>query len=183
MIQFYINIKKRVKGVLVTLFLRMLGCKVGRSLKCYQIPHFKIIPRNNFQIGDHVTLGRNVTFEIGEEGSLRIGDYVNLSNNILLSTLTEINIGNWSAIAENVSVRGSFHLLKKNINYREQLNFSHPINIGSDCGIGCGSVILWNATIPDGSFIGSLSLVTQSDKVLKNSIHAGNPLRFIRERE
>lgn len=107
------NMTYRCKGRCLKIYLLLHGCKVGKKLKCLQFPNFRAIPKKNITIGNNVTIGKNVTFEIGNEGELICDDNVLIADNILLSTLTLIRLGKWSAIAENVSIRGSFHEMKK----------------------------------------------------------------------
>lgn len=51
------------------------------------------------------------------------------------------------------------------------------VNIGNNCFIGWGAIILPNTTIGDNCIIGAGSVITKS--VPKNSIVAGNPAKII----
>lgn len=176
------NMTYRCKGRCLKIYLLLHGCKVGKKLKCLQFPNFRAIPKKNITIGNNVTIGKNVTFEIGNEGKLIFDDNVLIADNILLSTLTLIRLGKWSAIAENVSIRGSFHEMKKDQPYRLQGNISEPIIIEEDTGVGAGCVILMGVTIPKGTFIGSNSLVTKNDELEEYGIYGGNPLKLLKKR-
>jgi len=181
--QAFRNLKFRCKGRWFKLYLMLHGCKVGKGLKCMEYPKLRAVPKGNITIGNNVTIGRNVTFEIGHEGKLVMGDNVLLADNILLSTISEIRIGNWSAIAENSSVRGSFHEMKKDQPYRLQGNVSAPIIIEEDTGIAAGCVVLMGVTIPRGVFIGSNSTVLKSTELVPYGIYGGTPLKLLKIRE
>lgn len=176
------NMIYRCKGRWLKIYLLLHGCKVGKKLKCLQFPTFRTIPKKNITIGNNVTIGKNVTFEIGNEGKLIFDDNVLLGDNIVLSTLTEIRLCKWSGLAENVSIRGSFHKMKKDQLFRLQGNISEPIIIEEDTGIGAGSIVLMGVTIPKGTFIGSNSLVTKNDKLEEYGIYGGNPLKLLKKR-
>jgi len=176
------NLKYRCKGVWFKFYLLMHGCKVGKGLKCIGFPKFRAIPKKNIAIGNHVTLGRNIIFEIGHEGKLIIENHVLLADNILLSTISEIKIKNWAAIAENVSIRGSFHEMKKDQPYRLQGNVSEPIVLGEDTGVGAGCVVLMGVILPKGAFVGSNSTVTKKDELEEYGIYGGTPLKLLKKR-
>ncbi len=180
--QAFRNLKFRCKGRCFKFYLLMHGCKVGKGLKCMGFPKLRAVPNRNITIGNYVTLGRNVVFEIGEKGQLQIGDNVLLADNILLSTISEIKIGDWAAIAENVSVRGSFHKMLKDQPYRLQGNVSQSIHLGEDTGIGAGCVVLMGVIVPKGAFIGSNSTVVKNTELIPYGIYGGNPLKLIKTR-
>jgi len=177
------NFKFRVEGQCFKVYLLLHGCNVGKGLKCMSFPKLRAVPKRNINLGNNVTIGRNVTFEIGNEGVLNIGNNVLLADNILLSTISEIRIGDWAAIAENTSIRGSFHEMKKGRAYRLQGNVSAPIIIGEDIGIGAGCVVLMGVTIPKGVFIGSNSTVLKNTELVAYGIYGGTPLKLLKIRE
>ncbi len=181
--QAYKNLKFKCKGFCFKIYLLLHGCKVGKGLKCLTIPNLRTIPNKNISIGNNVTLGRNVTFEIGNKGKLTLANNVLLADNILLSTLSEIKIGNWAAIAENVSIRGSFHEMKKDKPYRLQGNISSPIILEEDTGIGANCVVLMGVTIPKGVFIGANSTLVKNIVLKPYGIYGGNPLKLLKMRD
>tara|TARA_B100000809_G_scaffold46738_1_gene41147 strand:- start:12795 stop:13367 length:573 start_codon:yes stop_codon:yes gene_type:complete len=181
--QAFRNHKYRWKGRCFKFYLFLHGCKVGKGLKCMEFPKLRAVPKQNITIGNDVTIGRSVTFEIGHEGKLVIGNNVLLADSVLLSTISEIRIGNWAAIAENSSIRGSFHKMKKNQPYRLQGNVSEPIIIEEDTGIAAGCVVLMGVTIPKGAFIGSNSTVIKNIELVPYGIYGGTPLKLLKLRE
>lgn len=177
------NFKFRFIGRCFKIYLLLHGCKVGKGMKCMGFPKLRAVPKRNISIGNNVTIGRNVTFEIGREGKLRMGNSVLLADNILLSTISEISIGDWAGIAENTSVRGSFHKMNKEQLFRLQGNFSEPIIIEEGAGIAAGCLVLMGVTIPKGAFIGSNSTVLKNTELVAYGIYGGVPLKLLKLRE
>ena len=179
----YRNTKFRFKGWLFKQYLQMHGCKVGKGLKCMNFPRFRLLPNKNIFIGDYVTFGWDCTLEIAPEGKLIIEDYVLFADRIQLTSLAEIKIGKWSAIAENASIRDCFHDVKKDELFRLQPSSSSPIEFGEDTGVGAGTVILMGSKIQKGAWIGSNSVVTRSCKIEPYGIYAGAPAKFVKFRD
>src|SRR5690606_41328904 len=107
--EYLLALRYRLNGLRLRLYLRSLGCTVGRNLKCMQFPTFRDIPKGNYTIGHNVAIGRGVIFEITKTGSLTIGDENLIGAYTRFSSNADIKIGNWSGIAENSSIRGSEH--------------------------------------------------------------------------
>ncbi|MCH2213914.1 MAG: hypothetical protein MK086_01970 [Flavobacteriales bacterium] len=176
-------LKYRWNGLLVKLFLKALGCRVGRGLKCLKLPSFKDIPIRNIVIGDHVSLGQGVIFEIAHSGSLQIGDRCTLGDYTRYSTNNEITIGEAVAIAEQVSIRGSFHHTNRDQRIIDQGDQGEPILIGDDVLLGSQVIVLMGSVISEGVVIGAKSLVRKTDKLHPYGIFAGSPLKYIRDRK
>ncbi len=179
---YFLAFRYRWNGFLTTLFLRSLGCTVGSGLKCLRIPIFKDMPKKNISIGSGVSMGVNVVFEIPPVGQLKIGDKVTVGDFNRFSTIDKIEIGDWVAIGEHVSIRGSFHNTNKGIEIVKQGDSGEPIHIGRDVLLGAYTVVLQGAAIPDGAIIGAKSLVKKSDHLHKDGIFAGSPLKHLRDR-
>ncbi len=179
---YFLAFRYRWNGFLTTLFLRSLGCSVGSGLKCLRLPIFKDIPKKNISIGNGVSMGAKVVFEIPPDGRLTIGDKVTVGDFNRFSTIDRIEVGDWVAIGEHVSIRGSFHNTQKGKEIVTQGDSGEPIHIGGDVLVGAYSVILQGTTIPDGVVIGAKSLVKKSDHLHKDGIFAGSPLKHLRDR-
>ncbi len=173
----------RLNGMLLTVYLLATECKVGRNLKCLRLPVFRDIPKGNISIGDHVVLGKGVSFEISDNGRLELGDQVVIGDGVKISSTHLIRIGNWSGIAENSSIRGSFHKMSKDQYYMKQPSTGSDITMGEDVLIGANVVILGGVYLPDGVVVGAQSLVNRHDKVHAYGIFAGSPLKHIRDRQ
>jgi acetyltransferase-like isoleucine patch superfamily enzyme len=172
----------RWNGFWVGVWLRALGCNVGKGFKCLRVPSFKDVPKGNIKIGSDVSIGRGVIFEIAGSGKLEIGDRCTVGDYSRFSTIDSIALGKSVAIAEQVSIRGSFHETARGQFIIDQGNTGAPISIGDDVLLGAQSVVLQGVEIPSGVMIGSKSLVTRSDKIHAYGIFAGSPLRHIRDR-
>ncbi len=81
-----------------------------------------------------------------------------------------------------MSIRGSFHKTARDQNTIDQGDEGAPIAIGDDVLLGNQTIVLMGASIPDGTVIGSQSLVRKSDKLHPYGIFAGSPLNHIRDR-
>jgi len=181
--KYWLAFRYRFNGLLFTIYLRLCGCRVGRGIKVLKFPTFKDIPQGNIEIGNRVSIGRRVVFEITKEGSLVVGDQVTIGDYNRFSSIDRIEIGNKTAIGENVSIRGSFHGVKRETPIIEQPSVSEPIVIGQDVLVGAYSIVLQGAQIPDGVVIGAKSLVRSRDELNSYGIFAGTPLKLIRFRE
>ncbi len=173
----------RIRGATLTIMLRAMGCKVGRGLRALGWPVFRLYPSGNINIGNNLTLGKDVTFEIAKEGALLIGNNVFLSDRVVLSTLTEISLGDWVSIAENTGIRGSFHQLKASALAVVQPSDSNPIRIGRGAGIGANTTILMGVDLPEGAIVGANSVLNSKVKYEPNGIYAGAPARLLKIRE
>ena len=160
----------------------LLGCKVGKNFKCLTFPRFRVLPKKNIFIGDNVTIGENILFEVIETGKLSIGNFVNLTRNIVICVNESITIGNDVLIAENVSIRDGEHQTRKQEKIWKQSNHTKNVVIGNDVWIGAFTIVLQGSNIADGVVIGAQSLV-KNKQLESYTVYAGNPLRKIKERE
>lgn len=173
---------RKVLGLYYKIYLRSLGCKVGKNFKCLGLIHFREIPKSNIAIGDNVAIGRGCTFEITPSGKLELEDHAVIGDNVMVSSLEHIRIGRWTGIAENVSIRDAFHMLDKDSLYQKQGSVSQPIDIGEDVVLGAGTAVLMGAVVPNGVIVGSNSVVTSNTEMEAFGIYAGQPARLIRKR-
>jgi acetyltransferase-like isoleucine patch superfamily enzyme len=173
----------RLRGMILTLMLRALGCKTGKGLRASGWPIFRLYPSGNITIGNNLTLGKDVTFEIAPEATLSIGNKVYLSDRVVLSTLTKIAVGDWVSIAENTGIRGSFHQLKASELAVAQPSDSEPVRIDRGVGIGANTTILMGVHLPEGAIVGANSVLNSKVKYEPNGIYAGSPARLLKFRE
>lgn len=181
----YIKLRKLlwlVKSIILKLFLMSLGCKVGKNLKCKQFPVFRSIPRKNISIGNNVTIGYRITFDVSNRGKLSIGNDTNLTQDIMISSNSNVEIGNNTLIAENVSIRDSDHGTKKNSIIQTQESVSLPIQVKDDVWICAGVRVLKGSLINKGCVIAAHSIVLAKNKTLEYHIYGGTPIKKIGER-
>ncbi|MBF0448647.1 MAG: acyltransferase [Magnetococcales bacterium] len=171
-----------LKGSLLKLYLRHHGCQVGHHLKCREWPVFRVVPRGKIIIGDRVTIGYRITFDVAG-GVLVLGDHVNLTQDIILSVTQEICIGDDTLVAENVSIRDSEHSRGAGTVMARQGVSSRPVRIGKDVWIGAGCRILRGSKIADGCVIGANSVVLEKSATKPDHIYVGCPVRMVGKRE
>lgn len=170
------------RGWLVKTYLRLHGCRVGKRFRCVGFPVFRCVPKSNFTIGDNVSLGKGVVFEVTPEGKIQLDDFALIGDYCTLSAAHSVHLKKWCAIAERVSIRDGFHNMEPDKPYRQQLSNGSPVTLGEDSGVGAGGVVLKGSKIPDGTFIGANSVVTHRDELEEFAIYAGNPLKLVRKR-
>ena len=118
----------------------------------------------NVSIGHHTHVATGACIFGG--GGVTIGNYVGLSGGIKIYSTTEDVSGDW---ATNPTVPAKY----RNPDVR-------PIRIGDHVVMGAGSVIFPGADLPDGAYLGALSMCR---KPLREwSINAGIPATFRRDR-
>lgn len=179
---FIVRVRKarfQINGEILKLYLTLLGCKVGKKLKCKQFPIFRTIPYKNINIGDNVNIGYRITLDIQKNGKLVLGDRVNLTQDIIISSIESVEISDDSLIAENVSIRDGDHQFKLGININTQSLTSSKISIGKDVWIAAGVRVLKGSTIPDGCIIAANSLVLGKSELVSNMIYGGIPVNKI----
>ena len=133
----------RLLGKMVKLYLILHGCRVGKGLKCKAWPRFSAVPKGNITIGSYATLGRDITFEAWESGKIILGNHILLTQNVLISSKSEVRMGDYSGAAEYTSIRDSDSELKnKNLAMRQEPSRTSPIFIGERVGITSYCIIL-----------------------------------------
>ena len=126
-------------------------------------------------------------------GNISFGRFTSVfgAGTVLSSILSEINIGSFCSIGQNVNIQDSSHRIDKissyfmgrNVFAREIINdvtTSGDVTIEDDVWIGSNSVILSGVTIGRGSVIGAGSIVTKD--IPRYSIAVGNPAKVTRKR-
>lgn len=173
----------RLKGKLLKIYLLFHGCKVGKKVKCKKWPIFRFPPNRNLVVGDFVTFGYNITFDVTNKGRIVIEDSANLTQDILISSDSEVRIGQYALIGESVSIRDANHETNANLFIAKQPLDSKSILIEKDVWIGAGSRILKGSLIKKGCIIGANSVVTQGSITEDYNIYAGSPIKHIRRRK
>lgn len=194
------NIKNKIIGhadVFFTPFnkiaLKINGGGYGTNLK---IKGFLRIhnPKGKIIIGDNVRInsaewanpigftGRTNLKVIGA-GLIKIGNNVGISCASFVAN-TSITIGDRVLIGAGVKIYDTdFHSLNKNERFdaaqKDVSVHSNSVQIGDDCFIGAGAMILKGVQIGDNVVVGANSVVTRN--LESNSIYAGNPAILIRK--
>jgi acetyltransferase-like isoleucine patch superfamily enzyme len=148
----------RLVNYFKSLFLRILGAKIGKRLVLY--PGVWIAPGRNLVIGDDVDLALDVL--ITTSGGVEIGDRT------LVGYRTQIISGNHQIPINQERIFDSGHDFGK-------------VVIQSDCWIGANCLIMPGVTVGEGAVVAGGSVVTKD--VDKFTIVAGIPAKLIKKRE
>lgn len=193
-----------INSYVYTFILKFFGIKVGSGCKFRSpinfILHGKLC---NIEIGDHVIIGKNVTFKIRENGKILIRDKVYIDDNVRLTAAREgrikieegtnigastiinsggiVEIGKFCLISNNCNINSSSHGLKKDSYIIDQEHSHGFINIENDVWMGGFVTVAYNTIIQEGSVIGANSFVTKNIEAF--SINVGCPTKKISERE
>jgi maltose O-acetyltransferase len=109
--------------------------------------------------------------------NIYLGQKVYFNFNCVVLDVCEVHVGAFTMFGPAVQLYTATHPL--NAALRRQQEFAKPIEIGSDCWIGGGAIILPGVKIGDKSVIGAGSVVTRD--VPSGVVAAGNPCRVLRE--
>ena len=139
----------------------------------------------NLFIGDRVYMGRNITLEVYPGARLVIGNNVNLTQDILISCHKKITIGDYTGIAERVSIRDTDHEFRQKAHWVTQGTLSETINIGKDVIVSLGTSVFKGSSVPDGAVLGAYSMIFRNTKIIAYGVYFGNPpkLMFMRKGE
>lgn len=125
------------------------------------------IAENSTIIGD-VTTGKNVSIWFnavvrGDMSEIIIGDNSNIQDNCTVHSDSNytVKIGKGVTVGHNAII--------------------HGCEIGDNCVIGMGSIVLNGVKIPNNCLIGAGSLVTPKLKLEEGVLVVGNPARVVRK--
>lgn len=170
-----------LRGIYWCLFIRLCGGQCEYPIYVDKNFTLKYPPHEGWSIGKNVVIGKNVTFDVPMGAELLIGSQVKFNMDIVVACSKSIRIGDYSQIAEFVSIRDTNHgvYLGEYI-FKQQLE-SEPVTIGNDVWIGRGVAVLKGACINDGAVIGANALVR--GEIPPNVIAVGMPAKAIKKRE
>lgn len=126
-----------------------------------------------------------VTWEYGKH--IHLGDGVLINFDCIFLDGADIRIGDGTAVAPRVQFLTAGHpvdaaerVTRDPVTGKPNggMTLNRPINVGKDCWIGAGAIILGGVTIGDGTTIGAGSVVTRD--IPAGVLAAGNPCRVIR---
>jgi maltose O-acetyltransferase len=123
--------------------------------------NFYIEPPFHCDYGYNIHCGENVYFNV---------------NCVVLDTM-KITIGSHVLFGPGVQIYAASHPLDPET--RKTLELSKPVNIGDNCWIGGGAIILPGVSIGNNCVIGAGAVVTKD--IPDDSMAAGNPAKVIKK--
>ncbi len=167
---------KRVMGWVLRGYLYLHNCKVGKGLKCYSWPMFRSVPDGNISMGDSVTIGKNVSFDVHPDGRLTVGNNVNLTQDIIIASKLSVSIGDDVLVAERVSIRDADHGVRQGRAIFKQELIAKAVVIENDVWLGAGVCVLKGSYVSRGAVIGANSVVIAKSNILPYRIYVGSPV-------
>lgn len=156
------------------------GVNIGENVVIDALSKKGVIIGNNVRIGDYTRIlctGSLKKLGVG----FKIGDNCGIGDSCFFGSAGGISIGNDVIMGQNIRFHSENHNYEDtNIPIRMQGVSNKGINVGNDCWIGAGVVILDGVSIGDGCVIGANTLVNKD--IPDNYIAVGNPVRLIKKR-
>lgn len=172
----------RFWGWIASIRIRSGGGQCGNGVLADGVLHLKYPSHSGLVIGDRVSIGKNVSFDVPPGGKLVVGDRVKFNMDIVVAAISEIRIGADTLIGEFVSIRDSDHgIVKSGVPIQEQELISAPIYIDADGWLGRGCVILRGVNIGKGCVVGA-NAVVRAGNYSQYSILVGVPARVAKVR-
>lgn len=116
---------------------------------------------------------------VGDKNYLNVGERVSFGGNVTLYLNHQLDIGNDTMIAINVTIHTSTHNYKNNPMWQHRID--RPVKIGSHVWIGLNAIILPGVIVEDYAVIAAGAVINRN--VPKGAIVAGNPARIIKYRD
>lgn len=109
--------------------------------------------------------------------NIHLGERVYFNFNCVVLDVCEVRVGDFTLFGPAVQLYTASHPLDAGRRRREE--HGKPIEIGSDCWIGGGVIVLPGVKIGSKSVVGAGSVVTRD--IPSGVLAAGNPCRILRE--
>lgn len=133
-------------------------------------------------LGDRVMLKEGARLcPTHPEAAIEIGDWTTIGYSVFIFAKSKISIGKNCLIAPFCYFVDSDHGADPGSLIREQPMLTVPINVCDDVWLGAGVTVTKGVTIGSGAIVAAGSVVTRD--VPPNTIFAGSPAKFIRNRE
>lgn len=108
---------------------------------------------------------------------VHFGKYVYANFNLTCVDDTHIYVGDYTMFAPNVILATAGHPIDPELR-QKAYQYNMPVNIGKNCWLGAGVIVLPGVTIGDNTVIGAGSVVTKD--IPANVVAVGNPCRVLR---
>ncbi|MBB3700964.1 acyltransferase [Flammeovirga yaeyamensis] len=153
---------------------------IGKGVTFEDIPKI-LYPCQKINLGNNVYIERRCTFQAVPNSYIEIGDRVSLNQGCIITALFGVKIKKNTSIGEYTSIRDNNHTFDDREKLiKDQGMNGNPIEIGENCWIGRGCIILAGVTIGDGAIIAANSVVNKN--IPSNTIYGGVPAKFIKDR-
>lgn len=143
-------------------------CKLGHHLhKKPVLKEGSYVARGAIIIGDvQIGIASSIWYNAvvrGDINRIRIGNYTNVQDNAIIHVADDFSciIGDWVTIGHTAII--------------------HACNIGNECLIGMGSILLDGCQIGEHCIIGAGALVKAGSKIPAGSMVVGHPAKVKRE--
>jgi UDP-3-O-[3-hydroxymyristoyl] glucosamine N-acyltransferase len=174
------RLRRRLRGQLVTAWIRAGGGRVGTGLEVDQRFVLRRRPHPGLVIGDGVYLGIGAIIDVPAGAELELGDGVKIMHYSVVAASRSLRIGAMTQVAEHCSVRDADHGMQLDRPMRLQ-SVATPTVVGADVWIGRGSAVLRGSDVGDGVVVGANSVVRGTIPPL--SVAVGAPARVVRSRQ
>jgi len=134
----------------------------------------------NIHIGAGTRIGRGVVLETYDGARIDIGQHVTINDGVTICAYHGITLGDATMVGEYASIRDANHGTDAGTWIRDQAHRGAPIEIGRDCWVARGAIVLRGVRMEDGAVAAANSVVNKS--VAANVIVGGVPARAIGHR-
>jgi acetyltransferase-like isoleucine patch superfamily enzyme len=160
--------------------------RAGKSLIIEDEVFLSGLSKEGIVLGDNVTIARSSVLTCTGVLSNK-GTGIKIGNNCAIGASSFLGGQGGIVIGDNVIMGPQVKIFSENHNYgdsniviKKQGETRLKIQIGENCWVGSGTIILAGVTIGEGSVIAAGSVVTKSFPV--NSVIAGIPAKFLKSR-
>jgi len=124
-------------------------------------------------------IGHGSKISIETNGTLILGDNFTISAESSIAVSSEIQFGNNCLLSWDILIMDTdFHKIKDE--FGNIINAPKPIIVGNNVWIGCRSLILKGAKIPNNCVIGADSIVSKALEK-ENGLYVGSPCKLVKE--
>lgn len=175
------RINTRIRGWVLAQRIRLAGGACGPGLRVERNVRWRQPMHRGIQLGRDVYLGVGTTIDCPRGGEFIVGNQVTLTQGCFVSAVERVRIGDDVLIGEYCSLRDGNHGTAVGTLIRSQPMVAEPIEVGNDCWIGRGVVLLAGSHVAPGSVIGANAVFSGS--LPPGSIAVGIPARKIKDRD
>jgi acetyltransferase-like isoleucine patch superfamily enzyme len=171
-----------IEGLRTLLYKLRYKIKIGSNCKICRRVDIKKTEGAILEIGNHTTIADYTLLQLTKPSPVvRIGDHTVVGRNCIIASKTRLTIGNYVLIGAYCQLIDHSHGFKADELITNQKAECAPLTIRDDVWIGTGAKVLAGVSVGQGAVIGANSVVTKN--IPEYQIWAGNPARFIKERD